>query len=60
EKEITRIEMLDLNGRSISVPQVQSDLYEWTLEVADLQPGTYLVRVETEDSQTPPQKVVIY
>ncbi|MEL6846731.1 MAG: T9SS type A sorting domain-containing protein, partial [Bacteroidota bacterium] len=47
EKEITRIEMLDLNGRSISVPQVQSDLYEWTLEVADLQPGTYLVRVET-------------
>lgn len=60
EKEITRIEILDLSGRMISVPSTQSDLYEWTLEVAHLQPGTYLVRVETENSHNPPQKVVIY
>ncbi|MEM6343382.1 MAG: T9SS type A sorting domain-containing protein [Bacteroidota bacterium] len=60
EKEITQIEILDLSGRKISVPSTQSDLYQWTLEVAHLQPGTYLVRVETENSHNPPQKVVIY
>lgn len=60
QDKIVHIELLNLSGQVVNVPQQQWDGFQWELSVGHLQPGTYLIRVETEDSHNAPQKVLIY
>jgi hypothetical protein len=59
DNKIVNIELLNLNGQVVNVSSRQMDAFQWELTVDHVQPGTYFIRVETEDSHNAPQKVVI-